>query len=155
MAKASASCLGYVLIAAMTFLGAALATVLVLSTAAGTGKSDLYIVPQTTTSSTSRVGCSSNGCPILPSSNVTVHMLQQLPGTVRELVTTYRQTSAVELGDLIAAQQSPESLSHDQDPQQACQSAKYLVMDDITTVSGLGNNMISTAPLALQVRRTP
>lgn len=105
-------------------------------------------------SASSRPGCSNNGCPTWPNSNVTAAVTsQQLPRTVVDLVKTHRQTSWVNLADVIAATQSPDSLRTGfQTLEQVCQSQKYLVVDDISTVSGLGFSMITMVPVSLQVR---
>lgn len=143
--------LGYILAVLLPFQFAVLYCLMVQ----GTRQHRVDIVVQSQASWHPQQGqlqCSSNGCPSWPSSNVTAQMLQQLPRTVRDLVKTYKQTSWVGMADVTAAIKSPNSMTTAaEEAAQACQSAKYLVMDDIDTTSGLGFSMITMVPLALQV----
>lgn len=99
-------------------------------------------------SENSHFGCSNNGCPLLPSNQVPKQLLQQLPTTFQDLISSYCPTSWVDVADVMASIQSPRGSSG----HEACRDAKYLITDDISTVSGLGYSMVSMAPLALQVR---
>lgn len=62
----------------------------------------------------------------------------RLPGSVDELLQNYDDTSAIPIHQMFMAMQA-----------QNCSTAKYLVVDDITTVSGFGWATLSLVPLAL------
>lgn len=85
--------------------------------------------------------CFSNGCPIAPAN--TAARPERLPASVLELLQTYEPTSLAPIADILAAQQSPHP--------GGCKDAKYLLVDDISTVSGLGYSIITMVAFALQV----
>lgn len=87
-------------------------------------------------------GCPANRCPLLPAYPVSKLSLRQVPGSVEQLLKAYQQTSVESVRDLIAARQNPTN----------CAAARYMLMDDISTASGLGYSMLNMVPLALQVR---
>lgn len=82
-----------------------------------------------------------NGCAMLPDYPVLEHSQQQLPGSVLELLQQFHQTSSVSIADLMAAQQNPAD----------CSSTRYMLVDDMSTIAGLGFSMLNMAAMALQV----